>query len=60
MLAASKVALIVLLRCMAAELMAERMEELADLIVDLIAVQLTVLVVVDLKAKLSSFRTANQ
>ena len=65
-LAASKVALMVLLRCIAAELMVALMEErvlelMADLIADLIAAQLAVLMaVVDLKAKLSSFRTANR
>ena len=41
-------------------LMAGRVLELADLMVDLMAVQLAVLAVVNLKAELSSFRTANR
>ena len=64
MLAGCEVALMVL-GCIAAELMValmeERVEELmADLMADLMAAQLAVLAVVDLKAELSSFRTANR
>ena len=57
-MAAGEVVLMVLLRCMAAELMAGRMLELVDLMADLMAVQLAELAVVDLIAKLSSIRTA--
>ena len=65
MLAAGEVVLMVLLRCMAAELMAVLMEEqvlelMADLLADLMLAQLAWLAVVDLIAELSSIRTASR
>ena len=66
MLAAGKVALMVLLRCMAAELMAGRMlaegvlELMADLLADLMIAQLAELAVVDLIAELSGVRAASR